>query len=220
MRVLIVRPAPGNAATADAVAALGLEPIVVPLFEVAPLAWDMPDPAPFDAVVMTSANAARHGGVALAHFTHLPLFAVGEATAATARAAGFADVRVGAGDAADLGAQLSGRVLHLTGADYRPIPSDANVTVVPVYDSRSLAPSAPLTADIALVHSPRAGARLTELAPDRATTQIIAISLAAARACGTGWATVHIAEHPREHAMLACLARLCEAPGNDEVGRR
>lgn len=215
MRVLIVRPAPGNAVTADAVAALGLEPVVVPLFEVVALAWEMPDPAGFDAVVMTSANAARHGGVALAHFTHLPVFAVGAATAAAALVAGFADVRAGAGDAADLGPQLSGRVLHLTGTDHRPLSTTADVTVVAVYDSRPLAPCAPLSADIALVHSPRAGVRLGELTPDRATTRIIAISPAAAQACGTGWAMVHIADLPREHAMLACLARVCEAALND-----
>ncbi len=211
MRVLIVRPAPGNAATADAVAALGLEPVVVPLFEVVPLAWDMPDPAGFDAVVMTSANAARLGGAGLARLTHLPLFAVGEATGEAARAAGFGDVRAGDGDAADLGPQLSGRVLHLTGTDHRSIPTKANLTGVPVYASRPLAPSARLSADIALIHSPRAGARLAELMPDRTVTQIIAISPSAARACGTGWAAVHIAELPREHAMLECLAGVCEA---------
>jgi uroporphyrinogen-III synthase len=220
VRVLIVRPAPGNKATAEAVAGIGLEPVVVPLFEVVPVAWAVPDPARFDAVVMTSANAARFGGTELARFTHLPLFAVGETTAEAARRVGFIDVRTGAGDAADLGPQLSGWVLHLTGSDHRPIPTGANVTVAPVYDSRPLAPSEPLAADIALIHSPRAGTRLAELLPDRAATKIVAISPAAARACGTGWAAVHIADTPREHAMLACLARLCEAPGNDLVGRR
>ena len=211
MRVLIVRPAPGNAATADAVAAMGLEPVVVPLFEVVPLTWKMPDPAGFDAVVMTSANAARLGGAGLAQFTQLPLFAVGEATGAAARGAGFADVQVGDGDAADLGPHLSGRILHLTGSDHRLIPTDAKVTVVPVYESRPLAPCAPLSAGIVLIHSPRAGIRFAELKPDRADTHIIAISPAAARACGTGWAAVHIAERPREHAMLECLARVCKA---------
>jgi uroporphyrinogen-III synthase len=199
---------------------MGHEPVIVPLFEVVALEWHVPDPAGFDAVVMTSAAAARLGGAGLARLTHLPLFAVGEATGAAARRAGFGDVRTGRGDAADLGAQLSGRVLHLSGTDHRPIPTVANVTVVPVYDSRPLAPTERLSAEIALIHSPRAGTRFGDLVPDRGGTQIVAISPAAARACGTGWAAVHVADTPREHAMLACLARLCEAPGNDLVGRR
>jgi len=182
VRVLIVRPAPGNSGTAEGVAALGLDPVVVPLFEVVPVTWDAPDPSGFDAIVMTSANVARHGGDGLVRFTHLPLFAVGEATAEAARQAGFRDVRTGHGDAADVGRKLSGRILHLSGSDHRSVPTSATVTVVPVYEARQLAPSAPLAADVALVHSPRAGARLAELFVDRATTQIVAISAAAAHA--------------------------------------
>ncbi len=225
---------------------MGYEAVVVPLFEVVPVAWDA-DPEQFDAVAMTSANAARHGGAGLARFTHLPLFAVGEATADAAREAGFNDVRVGSGNAEELGTLLkplplgggvgvgnaldreiaaSGerlphpnpcpegeglRVLHLTGSDHRPISTEAEVTAVPVYDSRTLEPAAPLAADIALVHSPRAGTRLAELTPDRSATHVVAISAAAAHACGTGWAAIHIADEPREHAMLECLARVCKA---------
>lgn len=184
---------------------------MVPLFEVGPRGWEVPDPDAFDAVAMTSANAARHGGVGLARFNHLPVFAVGEATAEAARAAGFLDVRVGTGDADDLGPQLSGRVLHVTGTAHRSIPTVAAVTVVPVYETLPLPPSAPLNADVVLIHSPRAGARLAELMPQCATTQIVAISAAAAQACGSGWAAMHVAEAPREHAMLECLRRLCEA---------
>jgi uroporphyrinogen-III synthase len=211
VRILIVRPAPGNAATAAAVTAMGLEPVMVALFEVGPRAWDAVDPDGFDAVAMTSANAVRHGGGRLARFAHLPLFAVGESTAEAARAVGFSEIRVGSGDAGDLGEQLSGRVLHLTGTDHRTIPTAAAVTAVPVYETRPLVPSSPLEAEIALIHSPRAGARLAELMPSRSAIRIVAISSAAAQACGSGWAAVHIADAPREHAMLECLRRLCEA---------
>jgi uroporphyrinogen-III synthase len=215
VRILIVRPAPGNAATAAAIAAMGLEPVVVPLFEIGPLEWDAPPPAEFDAVAMTSANAARHGGAGLARFGHLPVFAVGEATGEAARAAGFSQICAGAGDAGDLGSNLSGRVLHLTGADHRSIPTVAAVTVMPVYETRPLLPSIPLEADVALIHSPRAGARLAELMPDRSAMRIVAISPAAAQACGSGWASVHVAETAREHAMLECVRRLCEASPPD-----
>lgn len=213
MRVLIVRPEPGNGATAEAVRAMGHEPVCVPLFEIAPVAWDAADPAGFDAVAMTSASAARHGGAGLTLYRHLPLFAVGEATAAAARDAGFSDVRATAGDAADLGKILSGRVVHFAGEDFRPIATRASVTVRCVYAARPLAPVMPLDADVALVHSPRAGERLAALVENRNALKIIAISENAAHACGTGWRDMLVSQAPRDDAMLACLARLCEAGG-------
>ncbi len=198
---------------------LGLEPVVVPLFETSALVWSVPAPDGFDAIAMTSANAARLGGIGLAHFFHMPLFAVGTATGDAARAAGFGHVHCGAGDVAALAPLLPARVLHLTGTDHRPIPGPARITVVPVYESREVPPSEPLRADVALVHSPRAGRRLAALADDRTATRIVAISAAAARSCGTGWAAVDIAESPNEHAMLACLTRVCEAASHKQMGR-
>lgn len=210
MRVLIIRPEPGNAATAAAVRAMGLEPVAVPLFEIAPLSWDAPDPDRFTAIAMTSANAARHGGAALERYRHLPVFAVGEATAIAARAAGFASIGM-AGDAEALGKTLSGRILHLAGADYRPISTDAQLTVRSVYAAMPIDPVRPLDADIALVHSARAGERLAALVHDRRALKIVAISRRAAQACGAGWHQVSVAFTPHDDAMLECLARLCEA---------
>ena len=223
---------------------MGLEPVVIPLFEVAPMAWQPPDPNVFDAVAMTSANAARYGGVDLERYKHLRVFAVGEATAQAARSAGFTAVQAGAGTAADLGTilkmpfafQAEGndacdpvtsvlrdvsrpesardgprpRILHLAGADHKQIPTTAEVTVVPVYTTHRLKIPDGLKADVALIHSPRAGARLAELIADRAAIQIIAISEMAAQASGSGWAATHIALATREHAMLECLRGLCE----------
>ncbi len=209
MRVLILRPEPGNAATAEAVAAMGLTPARAPLFDIVPVAWDPPDPARFDAVAMTSANAARHGGAGLSRYTHLPLYAVGETTAAAARDAGFGNVVAGHGGADDLAALATGKaLLHLTGGDHRSL---ANAVAIVVYASRTL-DAAPLpSADIALVHSPRAGARLAELVDDRAALDLVAISASAAAACGPGWRSVHTADTPRDASMLATLASLCEA---------
>ncbi len=221
MRVLILRPEPGNAATAAAVAAMGLEPIACPLFDIAPVDWTPPDTERFDAVVMTSANAARHGGAGLAKLAHLECLAVGEATAVAARRIGFAHVTAGKGDAAALASDLllsrtgEGRVvprlLHLTGVDHRPLALVGTVAIA-VYVARALELALP-PADIALVHSPRAGARLAALASDR-SLRIVAISAAAAAACGPGWTRIVIADAPNEHAMLASLAQACEAGGD------
>src|SRR3546814_3001824 len=91
----LLRPEPGNAVTAAAVAAMGLMAIRLPLFEVRAIAWAAPDPGGFDALVLTSANAVRLGGIGLDRFKALPVHAVGGATAAAAAQAGFSVVAVG-----------------------------------------------------------------------------------------------------------------------------
>src|SRR4030095_11003494 len=100
--VLILRPQPGADETAARARALGLDPVVASLFTVHPRAWQAPNPAAFDAVMLTSANAVRYGGDALTPFLTLPCFAVGEATTGAAREAGFRDIRTGPGDGAAL----------------------------------------------------------------------------------------------------------------------
>lgn len=222
MRVLILRPAPGATATARLVAQAGCEPVPVALFEVAPIAWTLPDRA-FDALVMTSANAARHGGARLAALRHLPLFVVGDATAAAARAAGFERVTVGDGDADDIARLLDAdldpgaRVLHLCGTKRRALPTRATVTELPVY---TLVPrgldaaehQALAEGQVALVHAASAGARLGELMPPGARDRmhIVAISDRAAAACGIGWRSIAVAAQPRQDAMLELVAALCD----------
>ncbi|MDE2041836.1 MAG: uroporphyrinogen-III synthase, partial [Alphaproteobacteria bacterium] len=121
-RLLILRPEPGASATAARAAALGFEAIPAPLFNIEPRAWPPVDPATLDAVMMTSANAARLGGSLLPAYWHLPLFAVGMATAQAACAAGFSSIHTGAGDVVALAEILRdhgmGRVLHLCGEDH------------------------------------------------------------------------------------------------------
>lgn len=74
---------------------MGLRPILAPTLEIAPLRARLPDPARLQAVLITSANALP----ALPGTYHaLPLLAVGDATAARARAAGCRNVQSAAGD--------------------------------------------------------------------------------------------------------------------------
>jgi uroporphyrinogen-III synthase len=65
---------------------------------------------------------------------------------------------------------------------------------------------------VALIHSPRAGHRFAELAKDRSTIAIAAISEAAAAAAGDGWQSVAAAGQPSDEALLALAARLCNKP--------
>ena len=142
--VLILRPQPGADESAGRARALGLKPVVAPLFRVEPLAWQPPDPADFDAVMLTSANAPRHGGPQLARFRHLPAYAVGEATAAAASEAGFTDVRVGPADVGALTAIMADegvtRAFHPCGADHVvPSAERLNVQSMPIYWSAAAA---------------------------------------------------------------------------------
>ena len=84
------------------------------------------------------------------------------------------------------------------------------IETVVVYRSVAIAAAIPSGALVALVHSPRAGARFAELAATAPTIAIAAISAAAAAACGTGWAAVEVAEQPNDRALLALAARLCQ----------
>lgn len=209
-KVIVLRPEPGASATLARAKAEGIDAIAIPLFEVAPVAWAAPDAGAHDALLLTSANAVRNGGNGLAALSGLPAYCVGEATASAARVAGFRVALVGDRDAAALIAQLPDglRLLHLTGVEHRPI---ASVTQVAVYHNRTVHPPPSLDAlrsGVAMVHSPRAGARLGELINQRGSIAIAAISRVAADACGEGWRTVAAIDAPTDGALLALAGKL------------
>ena len=213
-RLLILRPEPSASATVTRARRRGLEAVAASLFEIQPLAWEVPDPAQFDGLLLTSANALRHGGDALLKLRGLPAYAVGEATADAARAAGF-NIRATGERGVD--ALLNSiepelNLLHLCGEDrWEPGKARQRITPMVVYRSTPL-PKPDLTGargTIALIHSPRAGRRFAELVKDRASIAIAAISVEAADAAGAGWETVEAAGKPTDDALLALAARLC-----------
>jgi len=216
MKVLILRPQPGADETAERARALGLEPLVAPLFAVRPLAWTPPDPAAFDAVMLTSASAARQAADGLGPFLHLPCYAVGEATAVAAREAGFADVHVGPDDGSSLLLMMAEdevrAVFHPCGRDHLALdlPGVA-ITRIPVYAAEA-AESLPVGAGtmLALLHSPRAATLFAGLAGDKSGIRIAAISARTARAAGEGWQEVAIAPRPRDAALLELAVELCQ----------
>jgi uroporphyrinogen-III synthase len=229
--VLILRPEPGASATAARARSLGLIPYVFPLFTVRPLAWTAPDPAQFDAVLLTSANAARHAGAGLEPFLPLPCYVVGEATAQAAAAAGFAEVRTGTADVEAVNAMMIADnvrlALHPCGRDHREVPGPGPAIVrTSVYaaDAAEVLPAAAEAAmaagAVVLVHSPRAGALLAGLAADRGQVTIAAISAAAAEAAGPGWRRVAVAPAPRDEALLELAATLCQTAAQDGSGAR
>jgi len=213
-RVLVLRPEPGASATVERAQQRGLKAVAVPLFEVEPIDWKTPDPDRFDALLLTSANAVRHGGDGLKVLRGMPVHAIGAATADAAREAGFTIVGIGDAGVDRLLGSLDPdlRLLHLTGEDRIALASARQaLTVVPVYRAREVPNPAlqSVQGSVALIHSPRAGRRFAELVQDRGSVIIAAISRAAAEAVGAGWASVEATESPNDDALLALAARLC-----------
>ncbi|MFM9977044.1 MAG: uroporphyrinogen-III synthase [Sphingomonadaceae bacterium] len=219
--LLVLRPEPGAPRTADKARRLGLDPVVLPLFEAVAREWTAPDPAGFDALMLTSANAVRLGGAQLALFVSVPVYAVGAATATAARAAGFDVVAVGESDAAALVARIiaDGRaqVLHLAGHDRIALGSGERITAVTVYAVDDCPVTLPEGAAVALIHSPRAARRFAALCPSRAQIDIVAISAAAATAAGDGWRSVCAVPRPDDDAMLELAVRLCQRSDDDRL---
>ncbi|MEA3034120.1 MAG: uroporphyrinogen-III synthase [Sphingomonadales bacterium] len=225
-RVLILRPQPGAAESAARARAIGLEPVVAPLFTIRPVEWDLPETHAFDAVLLTSAHAARQvGGGGLAS---LPCYTTGEATSRAARDAGFTDVRTGPSDGEAALALARGggrtRVLHLCGRDHVALPG-VERRIVYAADAAETLPDAArkaLAGDaVALIHSPRAAALFAGLVDDRSRIRLALISPAAAAAAGEDWAEKAVAARPRDEALLEVAAKLCNIapPGAKQAGR-
>lgn len=162
MAVVLTRARIDAQASAARLAARGFETILLPVTRI--LVPDWPPAPSVDFVVATSRHAfaglAARPAPERADLLARPLYAVGAATAAQARVAGFRDVRVAAGDAAALvdlmvltGAR--GRALYLAGADRKPAVEAAldrmgiATTLLVAYEAAPLAWDAYARADAA-----------------------------------------------------------------------
>src|SRR5205823_737036 len=104
MAVLVTRPHPDDETTAQALRARGVDVLRAPMLRFEPVPFQDDADANYGAVIVTSANALRAIAphLAASRFLELPLFAVGENTAAAARDAGFGEVIASKGDAGAL----------------------------------------------------------------------------------------------------------------------
>ena len=124
MRLLVTRPEPDALKLRAVLEDAGHEAVVEPLLSLSFEDADAVDLDGAQALIATSRNALRaiKASRVLAEARQLPLFAVGSATAAEARALGFETVVTGAGTAAELVAQIAsvldpaaGVLVHLAG---------------------------------------------------------------------------------------------------------
>ncbi len=217
-RVWVTRAQPGADGTAERLSILGFTPLVAPLLTLRSLEV-RPDLTDIQALAFTSHNAVKVFAERSSNRA-LPVFAVGDATAASARDAGFADVRSAAGDLHALvalirreGAGLS--ILHPCAAepagDLAALVGDtAQVTRLPIYEAIETETVAPEAWDAVLIHSPRAARALAARASSGEGRGRIALAIspaAAAPLAALAFSEIRIAEIPTESSLLATLGK-------------
>lgn len=223
--VLTIRPEPGCTATVAAGREMGLAIRACPLSEIRPLAWQAPDPGAIDALLFGSANAVRHAGAALDAFRGKPAYAVGDATAAAAEAAGFRVAGTGPGVMQPLLDAISPpqRLLRITGVEHVAVAPPPGIAI----ETRIAYENAPLPLPDAVAQSLREGAivllhsavsarhfaaECDRLEVPRCAVRIAALGHRIAAAAGNGWRELRFAEEPHESALLALARDMCHHP--------
>jgi uroporphyrinogen-III synthase len=230
LRVVITRPRERAQELAARLEAYGDTVLIEPLLAIERIPEATPDLAGVQAVVLTSANAAPAlSGPAKG----LPVFAVGDATAAAARRAGCATVVSADGAGADLARLIARRcrpdggvLLHLSGEEVRPGMAEALAAAgfvlrrQPVYQAEAastLSPSATEAfrrgqIDAVLLFSPRTArilvdlVRKHELDASVEAVSAVCLSAAVAKPCRElVWRDIYFAERPGRAALLEAL---------------
>lgn len=233
MRLMLTRPRADSERLATELRARGNEVVIEPMLEIMPLG----PPPPLEgvaAVVATSSNGIRTFA-AVSERRDLTVYAVGDATALTAREAGFTEVESAQGDAAALAALVAARanpaagaLLHIQGRDVTGNLDDSlvargySVRSAVMYEARATTNLsmgardliAGRQIDVILFFSPRTAGTFVRLITEAGLADrceaMIAICLSAAVAkAGSAliWGGVHIAMAPDRAAML----QLCDA---------
>lgn len=225
--VLVTRPEPEAQETAARLRAMGLTPLICPSLSIVSRTLRLSPGPDWQAILVTSGNAIP----ALPDRLHAtPLLAVGDATAARARAAGFRRVSSAGRDAAALAAMVRlcctperGALLLPTGAGQgRELAATLRASKFRVV--RRLAYAATPTGALhagahtalvdgrvsaALFFSPgsaRAFVRACPAAVILGGVRAVAISAATAAALAPlQWADIRVASRPNQDELLACL---------------
>ncbi len=235
-RLLLTRPLPDSEALAQILDRSGIASLIEPMLTIRFDAAASVDLTGAQAILLTSANGARALATARpdpAAFS-MPVLAVGAATAAEARRAGFADVVSADGNVDDLIklalARLrpaGGRLVHVAG---RAVTGDLTgrlteagfgATRVPLYDAvprSALSPEArealvAQTLNGVVFFSPRSARRFVKLLGEsglaRKAEALVAFCLSEAvaqAARGVEWRRVVVAPAPQQDALVASTA--------------
>lgn len=119
-RMLVTRPEPDASQSVTHLRAIGIEAVSAPMLSFETLGTSLPEAQGFAAMALTSSNALRalDARGAINRFRKLKVFAVGDATAAEAKRAGFSDVESAGGNLALLVQRLAHT--RLTGPIFYP----------------------------------------------------------------------------------------------------
>ncbi|HTY68528.1 MAG TPA: uroporphyrinogen-III synthase [Alphaproteobacteria bacterium] len=229
MRILLTRPRDDTAALAEKLRGAGHDVLSEPMLEIRFVPGAGVDLEGAQAVLFTSANGVRAFAAAEAR-RDLPVFAVGEATAAAARRAGFARVESAAGRVDDLVRLVRDRLVPGTGALVHAAGRDVagdiagelgragfEVRRAVLYTAESARTLSPDTAralkageiDAVLFYSARSAQTFRRLIDEAG----LAFSLARTAAFGLShaavepvtslpWARIDVAAHPDEGEIL------------------
>lgn len=234
MKLLIIRPQPGADATAHRLRAAGHAPIVMPLFSIEHLPVQSASADGYDAILLTSGNAARAAAEFLTQAHAKPIYAVGRATASALQSLSVPVAKIGSEgvDALVRGAAADRhqRLLWLAGEDHSPIPQIENVRIdiETVYRSATVSPPDDFVrqateSDIVILHSSRAARHFGELCANmgvpRADVTLATFSSAIAEAAGENWGAMIVADAPNDAALLKAIqGQFTPAHCQDEGG--
>jgi uroporphyrinogen-III synthase len=234
MQALVTRPIENAGRLTAALAARGVGAIIDPLLAIRLIPQAAVDLAGVAALLFTSSNGARAFAAASPR-RDLPVFAVGDATAAAARDLGFAEIASAAGNVDDLAALVAssltpggGALLHPSGSIVagdlagRLGAAGFSVRREALYVAEPAAALAAETVaalrndalDAAFFFSPRTAARFVTLARDAAVggacRRIAAFCLSQAVAAMLDplpWGQIIVAGSPSQAALLAAFDR-------------
>jgi uroporphyrinogen-III synthase len=232
LRALVTRPREDSESVARALESRGLDVMIEPLLDIEPVADAVVDASGVQGILVTSANGIR--ALARLHSDRaLPVWAVGDSSAAVARALGYTSVESAGGDVETLADLVAGKVdpakgalLHAAGSVnagdlagrlgaqgfevrrqvlYRAVTATALTSSL----HQALVEN---TIDLALFFSPRTAATFVRLVAaaglGAALTRIRAYGLSANVATELdrfAWASIHRAAEPTQAALLTAL---------------
>ncbi|MGB3722031.1 MAG: uroporphyrinogen-III synthase [Pacificimonas sp.] len=218
MTVLVTRPYAQAERTARRLDALGHDSLIAPLLEIVPQPWATPEMTP-DLILITSANAVR--AAIPPTLLDIPVLAMGSASAAAARDAGFMSVETSNANGAAALYRLAakgapGRALHLCGRDLTAAgtPPGLHLERITTYRAELL----PLSADAAsaladgginmtLLYSQRTAlhflAELERLDIPRANQHVTLLGIRPPGFPPGGWASMTLASAPTEDSLFA-----------------
>jgi uroporphyrinogen-III synthase len=243
-RVLVTRPSADALPLADALQQRGFDVLLQPLLRIQATDGPAPDLSGVQALLFTSANGvrafARRSGVRT-----LATFAVGDATAAAAKAEGFVSVTSAGGDVDDLARLVAGRLdpaggklLHAAGSavagDLAGALGAAGFMVerlqlytaqrVESFDPSVSAALRDGAVDAALFFSPRSAASFVSVVRAAGLTEAcrgveaFCLSEAVAEAASSvSWRSVAVAPEPNQESLLATLERELTEPSTPDA---